>query len=57
MPKLKLDDAVSQGSMAGWSSARVRAWKLRDTNPNAYYYRFNEVGEQQKHGKWRYFDY
>jgi hypothetical protein len=28
------------------------AWSLREKNPNAYYYRFNEPGEQQKNGKW-----
>ncbi len=54
VPKLKLDDAISQGTMAGWSDARIRAWKLRDKNPNAYYYRFNEPGETQRNGKWRF---
>eukprot|EP01122_Echinamoeba_exundans_P010684 TRINITY_DN4054_c0_g1_i2.p1 TRINITY_DN4054_c0_g1~~TRINITY_DN4054_c0_g1_i2.p1 ORF type:complete len:711 (-),score=177.41 TRINITY_DN4054_c0_g1_i2:1487-3619(-) len=56
VPKLRLDDAVAQatqqGSMEGWSQARVRAWKLRDSNPNAYYYRFNDPGEEQRNGKW-----
>jgi hypothetical protein len=50
--KLRLDDAIAQGSMKGWSTARIRAWSLRDKNPNAYYYRFNEPGETQKNGKW-----
>lgn len=37
--------------MEGWSSARIRAYKLIDTNPNAYYYRFNKPGEKQGKGK------
>lgn len=36
----------------GWSEARITAWKLRETEPNAYYYRFNEPGEAQKTGAW-----
>jgi hypothetical protein len=28
------------------------AWSLREQNPNAYYYRFNEPGEKQRNGKW-----
>jgi hypothetical protein len=50
--KLKLDDAIAQGSMEGWSSARIRAWNVRHENPNAYYYRFNHPGEVQRNGKW-----
>lgn len=50
--KLKLDDAIAQGSMEGWSTARMRAWNLRHENPNAYYYRFNHPGEVQRNGKW-----
>lgn len=50
--KLKLDDAIAQGSMEGWSTARIRAWNLRHENPNAYYYRFNHPGEVQRNGKW-----
>jgi hypothetical protein len=52
IPKLKLDDAIAQGHTEGWSGARMRAWKLRDENPNAYYYRFNDPGETQRNGKW-----
>jgi len=52
LPKLRLDDAIAQGHMEGWSSARIRAWSLREQNPNAYYYRFNEPGEKQRNGKW-----
>jgi hypothetical protein len=50
--KLRLDDAIAQGSTEGWSAARVRAWNLRHENPNAYYYRFNQPGEEQRNGKW-----
>lgn len=35
---------------AGWSEARKQAFKLIDTNPNAYYYRFNAPGEPQRNG-------
>jgi len=50
--KLRLDDAIAQGNMEGWSEARKRAWAQRASNPNAYYYRFNEPGEMQRNGKW-----
>jgi hypothetical protein len=52
---LRLDDALAQandGNFEGWSEARVKAYKMRDKNPNAYYYRFNDPGEAQKNGKW-----
>lgn len=52
MKKLKLNDALRQGSTEGWSDARIRAWDCKDTKPNAYYYRFNHPGEKQKNGKW-----
>jgi len=35
----------------GWSAARVQAWKNKEVNPNAYYYRFNDPGESQKNGR------
>ena len=54
--KLKLDDALAvkeqNGQFAGWSEARIRAFKLIKQNPNAYYYRFNAPGEAQKNGAW-----
>jgi hypothetical protein len=51
--RLKLDDALSTSdSFAGWSPARVKAYKLLATNPNAYYYRFNAPGETQQNGAW-----
>jgi len=37
---------------AEWSDARIKAWKIKDKNPNAYYYRFNDPGVSQKNGKW-----
>jgi len=60
MGRLRLDDALRQLSsgvdlekaMEGWSAARIRAYKLIDVNPNAYYYRFNAPGEAQRGGKW-----
>ena len=54
--KLKLDDALKVkdelNTYEGWSNARIRAYKLIDKNPNAYYYRFNAPGDIQKNGKW-----
>eukprot|EP01087_Luapelamoeba_hula_P024619 TRINITY_DN9446_c0_g1_i1.p1 TRINITY_DN9446_c0_g1~~TRINITY_DN9446_c0_g1_i1.p1 ORF type:complete len:662 (+),score=151.67 TRINITY_DN9446_c0_g1_i1:3-1988(+) len=54
--KLKLDDALAAqentGEFEGWSAARIRAFKLIKTNPNAYYYRFNDPGVTQKNGPW-----
>ena len=50
--KLRLDDALAQGNFEGWSHARIRAYQLRDKNPNAYYYRFNDPGEKQRNGAW-----
>ncbi|KAI9484093.1 MAG: hypothetical protein EXX96DRAFT_560874 [Benjaminiella poitrasii] len=58
--RLALDDALKQledgqnheSAFAGWSEARLRAYKMIDTNPNSYYYRFNAPGEQQRKGKW-----
>ena len=50
--RLLLSDALAQGNMKGWSEARKRAYQLKDQNPNAYYYRFNDVGEEQGNGAW-----
>lgn len=36
----------------GWSEARIKAFRNRETNPNQYYYRFNDPGEPQATGKW-----
>ncbi|KAL6049119.1 Histone-lysine N-methyltransferase, variant 2 [Balamuthia mandrillaris] len=38
--------------LAGWSDARKRAYVLLDSNPNAYYYRFNAPGEMPRYGPW-----
>ena len=50
--RLLLSDALAQGNMDGWSEARKRAYQLKDHNPNAYYYRFNDPGEAQGSGAW-----
>ncbi|EFC46556.1 predicted protein [Naegleria gruberi] len=51
--RLLLDDALSDViKKDGWSKARIEAYEKINTNPNAYYYRFNEPGESQKNGKW-----
>lgn len=36
----------------GWSGARIRAYKMIDTKPNSYYYRFNAPQEKQRNGVW-----
>lgn len=54
--RLRLDEAlkkVDEGNFEGWSEARIRAWQLKDKNPNAYYYRFNDPGVEQRNGKWK----
>ncbi|KAI9226722.1 MAG: hypothetical protein DHS80DRAFT_18313, partial [Piptocephalis tieghemiana] len=58
--RLKLEDALKQlkenggkgGGMEGWSAARMRAYHMREQNPNSYYYRFNDPGETQRTGVW-----
>ena len=35
-----------------WSDARIKAFLARKSNPNAYYYRFNAPGEEQRTGHW-----
>ena len=35
-----------------WSDARIKAFLGRKGNPNAYYYRFNAVNEEQETGEW-----
>jgi hypothetical protein len=35
-----------------WSDARIKAFLTRKQNPNAYYYRFNAPGEEQRTGGW-----
>lgn len=49
--RLSLNDAVKLGDTSQWSAARQKAWLLKDTNSNAYYYRFLNPGEEQKTGK------
>lgn len=36
----------------GWSEARIKAYLKKDENPNAYYYRFNDIDEPQATGNW-----
>lgn len=58
--RLPLDDALKQvkenknstEAFAGWSEARLRAFRMLDENPNSYYYRFNAPGEEQHKGAW-----
>lgn len=37
---------------AGWSKARITAFRQIEKKPNAYYYRFNAPGEKQGSGGW-----
>ena len=48
---LETDQAKKLMEM-GWSTARVKAFMHRKENPNAYYYRFNDLGEKQATGAW-----
>lgn len=58
--RLRLDDALNQlesnedpmKAFEGWSEARIKAYKMIDSNPNTYYYRFNAPGEKQRNGAW-----
>ncbi|KAJ3067664.1 hypothetical protein HDU98_009129 [Podochytrium sp. JEL0797] len=45
-------DADPTEVFAGWSQARVVAYKSIDACPNRYYYRFNKPGEMQRNGVW-----
>ena len=38
--------------LQGWSEARIKAYLKKDENPNAYYYRFNDIDEPQATGNW-----
>eukprot|EP01117_Protostelium_nocturnum_P010948 TRINITY_DN3962_c0_g1_i3.p1 TRINITY_DN3962_c0_g1~~TRINITY_DN3962_c0_g1_i3.p1 ORF type:complete len:1306 (-),score=433.72 TRINITY_DN3962_c0_g1_i3:30-3947(-) len=46
------DIDVVEPDKTGWSEARLKAWASRLSVPNAYYYRFNDPGEEPKVGKW-----
>ncbi|KAG1087818.1 hypothetical protein G6F42_020478 [Rhizopus arrhizus] len=57
--KLGLDAALKQitntksnVAFEGWSEARIRSFKMIEKNPNSYYYRFNEPGQEQRRGPW-----
>jgi len=52
--RILLDDALKSkdSSLDGWSTARKKAFKAINDNPNAYYYRFNKPGESQGKGSW-----
>ncbi|KAL6050687.1 hypothetical protein QOT17_019662 [Balamuthia mandrillaris] len=50
---IKLDKFVEpfdEQSVKDWSSARIAAWRQRHSNPNAYYYRFTDIGVKQASG-------
>jgi len=50
--RLLLCDALRDTeNFEGWSAARVQAWKNKEANPNAYYYRFNDVNEESVNGR------
>jgi len=50
--RLLLNDALKDTTnFEGWSAARVQAWKNKEVNPNAYYYRFNNPGVPAKNGR------
>jgi len=43
---------AQQHTQREWSEAQKRAVQKRESNPNSYYYRFNEPNETQKNGAW-----
>jgi len=43
--KQKVDDT-------NWSTAKKHAFKLIESNPNSYFYRFNKPDEEAKRGEW-----
>ncbi len=40
------------GKPAAWSAAKYVAYKMLRKNPNAYFYRLNEEGQDQRTGEW-----
>ncbi|KAL0486769.1 hypothetical protein AKO1_012106 [Acrasis kona] len=51
--RLTLNDAMCDvDNMTGWSEARKSAFNKIKDNPNTYYYRFNEPGQEQRNGPW-----
>jgi hypothetical protein len=58
--RLGLDEALEQlengtdveKMYEGWSQARIRSYQQIETQPNAYFYRFNAPGEKQQNGPW-----
>ncbi|PRP81107.1 putative receptor protein kinase [Planoprotostelium fungivorum] len=43
---------VNNPNMAGWSWIQRKVWAERYNNPNQFYYRFNEPGEDNLGGQW-----
>lgn len=48
----RLLDVFNINTHIEWSEVKNKAWKQRKRNPNAFYYRFNEPGEENKVGPW-----
>ena len=48
----KHTNAVNDTDITQWSEAQKRVSGKRDTNLNAYLYRFNMPGDTRKNGKW-----
>ncbi|KAL6050740.1 Myb-like domain-containing protein [Balamuthia mandrillaris] len=46
----KFVEPFDEQSVKEWSSARIAAWRQRHSNPNAYYYRFTDIGVKQAAG-------
>ncbi|KAL6062675.1 Myb-like DNA-binding domain containing protein [Balamuthia mandrillaris] len=46
----KFVEPFDEQSVKEWSSARIAAWRQRHSNPNAYYYRFTDIGVKQASG-------
>ena len=49
--RAKLKNNFSKEQVAAWSKARCNTWAIRHSNPNAYYYRFCDVGVANAQGE------
>ncbi|RKP38390.1 hypothetical protein BJ085DRAFT_30613 [Dimargaris cristalligena] len=45
-----LENVFTEDQVRSWSAARIHAWNIRHTNPEAYYYRFVDPTEGQFNG-------
>ncbi|KAJ1925463.1 hypothetical protein IWQ60_004544 [Tieghemiomyces parasiticus] len=46
----QFENVFTRDQVKAWSAARIHAWNIRHTNPEAYYYRFVDPTEGQSNG-------